>query len=191
MYNILEQNNIIQSQNETPSKIFLIALDDFLTKFDLYNTVFHSLFLRRIRIQEIFFDHLEATFLQTIRPTTENRYPAEQKLVSFIYWCITGRNILLFPNTRETKKILSRDLILMLHIFHQSKIKMVILYLQYFLVMETNYRFRKNLCFYVSFLSKNKTNNSFQWKTNSNKKFYYYQWNRFFVQCKSSLKIAQ
>ena len=34
----------------------------FFTKFDLYNTAFKSLFWQRIRIWEIFFGQLEATF---------------------------------------------------------------------------------------------------------------------------------
>ena len=36
--------------------------------------------------------------------------------------------------------------------------------------MGTDYRFRKNHCFYLSFLPKSRTNYSFQWKTNFNKK---------------------
>ena len=54
--------------------------------------------------------------------------------------------------------------------------------------MEPIIDLEKNHCFYFSFLSKGKTNNSFQWKSNFNKKFYYYQWNRFFVQQKYLLQ---
>ena len=48
----------------------------FFTKFDLYNTAFQSLFLQIIRIWELFFDQLEATFLQTFMLATENRSSA-------------------------------------------------------------------------------------------------------------------
>ena len=48
----------------------------FFTKSDLYNSVFQSLFSKRIRIWELFFDQLEATFLQTFMPATENRSSA-------------------------------------------------------------------------------------------------------------------
>ena len=45
--------------------------------------------------------------------------------------------------------------------------------------MGPDYRFRKNRCFYLSFFPKSRTNYSFQGKTNYNKKFCYYQGNRF------------